>query len=120
MSRPRIWRPGAKSRRSKPRISPPAKPMRPYLYRTRDFGKTWTPIVNGIADRAFLNAIREDPERKGLLFAGTEFGVYVSFNDGDSWLPLQLNLPVTSVRDAVIHNNDLIIATHGRGFWVLD
>ena len=94
--------------------------MRPYLYRTRDFGKTWTPIVNGIADRAFLNAIREDPERKGLLFAGTEFGVYVSFNDGDSWLPLQLNLPVTSVRDAVIHNNDLIIATHGRGFWVLD
>jgi photosystem II stability/assembly factor-like uncharacterized protein len=94
--------------------------MRPYLYRTRDFGKTWTPIVDGIASHAFLNAIREDPERKGLLFAGTEFGVYVSFDDGDSWLPLQLNLPVTSVRDAVIHNNDLIIATHGRGFWVLD
>jgi photosystem II stability/assembly factor-like uncharacterized protein len=94
--------------------------MRPYLYRTRDFGKTWTPIVTGIADRAFLNAIREDPKRKGLLFAGTEFGVYVSFDDGDRWLPLQLNLPVTSIRDLAIHAGDLIVATHGRGFWVLD
>ncbi|MBV8832172.1 MAG: hypothetical protein JO108_23465, partial [Acidobacteriaceae bacterium] len=94
--------------------------MRPYLYRTHDFGKTWQPITAGIAPNAFLNAIREDPKRKGLLFAGTEFGVYVSFNDGDNWQPLQLNLPVTSVRDLVIHNDDLVIATHGRAFWVLD
>ncbi len=94
--------------------------MRPYLLRTRDFGKTWKPIITGIADHAFLNAIREDPKHKGLLFAGTEFGVYVSFNDGDLWLPLQLNLPVTSVRDLVIHGDDLVIATHGRSFWILD
>ncbi|MBV8553079.1 MAG: hypothetical protein JOY54_17420 [Acidobacteriaceae bacterium] len=94
--------------------------QRPYLYRTRDFGKTWAPIVSGIADHAFLNAIREDPKRRGLLFAGTEFGVYVSFDDGDQWLPLQLNLPVTSIRDLAIHNDDLIAGTHGRSFWVLD
>ncbi|MBV9081777.1 MAG: hypothetical protein JOZ62_03815 [Acidobacteriaceae bacterium] len=94
--------------------------MRPYLYRTRDFGKTWKPIVTGIADYSFLNAIREDPKRKGLLLAGTEFGVCVSFNSGDQWYPLQLNLPVTSVRDLVIHDNDLVIATHGRSFWILD
>jgi photosystem II stability/assembly factor-like uncharacterized protein len=94
--------------------------MRPYLFRTRDYGKTWTPIVEGIAARAFLNAIREDPKRKGLLFSGTEFGVYISFDDGDRWQPLQLNLPVTSVRDLVVHENDLVIATHGRSFWVLD
>ena len=92
----------------------------PYLFRTRDFGRSWQPIVNGIADRAFLNAIREDPKRAGLLFAGTEFGPYVSFDDGDSWQSLQLNLPVTSVRDLAIHDNDLIVATHGRAFWVMD
>ncbi|HEY7302927.1 MAG TPA: hypothetical protein VH601_02345 [Bryobacteraceae bacterium] len=94
--------------------------MRPYLFRTRDFGKTWQPIVRGIASNAFLRAIREDPKRKGLLFAATEFGVYVSFDDGDEWLPLQLNLPVTSVRDLVVHDNDLVIGTHGRAFWILD
>ncbi len=94
--------------------------MRPYLLRTRDFGKTWQPIVNGIADYAFLRAVREDPKKRGLLFAATEFGVYVSFDDGDHWESLQLNLPVTSVRDLVIHGNDLVIATHGRAFWVLD
>ncbi|MDQ6734041.1 MAG: hypothetical protein M3Z35_07985, partial [Nitrospirota bacterium] len=94
--------------------------MRPYLFRTRDHGKTWTPIIEGIASHAFLNAVREDPKRKGLLFAGTEFGVYVSFDDGDRWQPLQLNLPVTSVRDLVIHDSDLVIATHGRSFWILD
>ncbi len=94
--------------------------MRPYLFRTRDFGKTWKPIVAGIADSAFLNVVREDPKQKGLLFAGTEFGVYVSFNDGDQWLPLQLNLPVTSVRDLTIHDPDLVIATHGRSFWIMD
>jgi photosystem II stability/assembly factor-like uncharacterized protein len=94
--------------------------MHPYLYRTRDFGKTWKPIVDGIAENAFLNAIREDPKRKGLLFSGTEFGVYVSFDDGDHWQGLQLNLPVTSIRDLVIHGDDLVVATHGRSFWILD
>ncbi len=94
--------------------------QRPYLFRTRDGGKTWQPIVTGIAQNAFINAVREDPQKKGLLFAGTEFGVYVSFNDGDQWTPLQLNLPVTSVRDLLIHGDDLLIATHGRSFWILD
>ncbi len=92
----------------------------PYLFRTRDYGKTWTQISSGIGDSAFLNAIREDPKRKGLLYAATERGVYVSFDDGDLWQPLQLNLPATSVRDLVIHENDLVIATHGRSFWILD
>jgi photosystem II stability/assembly factor-like uncharacterized protein len=93
---------------------------KPYLFRTRDYGKTWTQITDGIEDRAFLNAIREDPQRPGLLYAATEFGVYVSFDDGDRWQSLQLNLPTTSVRDLVIHKDDLVIATHGRSFWILD
>ncbi len=93
---------------------------KPYIYRTRDFGKTWSLIVGGIADPFFLNCVREDPKRQGLLYAGTEFGVYVSFDDGDLWQSLQLNLPITSVRDLVIHDNDLIVATHGRAFWVID
>jgi photosystem II stability/assembly factor-like uncharacterized protein len=84
----------------------------PYLYRTRDSGKTWQAIVSGIGENAFVNAVREDPRQKGLLFAGTERGVYVSFNDGDNWQPLQMNLPVTSVRDFTIHGDDLVIATH--------
>jgi photosystem II stability/assembly factor-like uncharacterized protein len=92
----------------------------PHLYRTRDGGAHWQPIVEGIAARHFVNAIREDSVRRGLLFAGTERGVYVSFDDGDRWQPLQLNLPVTSVRDLEIKGNDLVIATHGRGFWILD
>jgi hypothetical protein len=92
----------------------------PHIYRTRDYGATWQPISNGIAAPAFLRAIREDPQSKGLLFAGTEFGVYVSFDDGDHWQPLQLNLPVSSVRDLTIHGDDLVIATHGRSFWILD
>jgi photosystem II stability/assembly factor-like uncharacterized protein len=92
----------------------------PYLYRTRDYGATWQPIVQGIAANSFLRAIREDPEKKQLLFAGTETGVYVSFDDGDDWQPLQLNLPVTSVRDLAIHGDDLVVATHGRSFWILD
>ena len=92
----------------------------PYLYRTRDFGATWLPISNGIAPDSFARAVREDTEKKGLLFAGTEFGVYISFDDGDHWQPLQLNLPVTSVRDLAIHGEDLIVATHGRSFWILD
>ncbi|HZP24913.1 MAG TPA: hypothetical protein VFB04_15820 [Terriglobales bacterium] len=92
----------------------------PYLYRTRDYGKSWQPIANGIAANSFVNAIREDTQRKGLLFAGTELGIYVSFDDGDQWQTLQLNLPVTSVRDMTIHGDDLVIATHGRSFWILD
>ncbi|MEO8026957.1 MAG: hypothetical protein ABI823_10805 [Bryobacteraceae bacterium] len=92
----------------------------PHLYRTRDFGQTWTAIQTGIADGAFVNSIEEDPARRGLLFAATELGMYVSFDDGDHWQPLQLNLPVTSVRDVLVHGRDLVIATHGRGFWILD
>jgi hypothetical protein len=92
----------------------------PYLYRTRDYGKTWTTCANGIPPGAFLNVIREDPERKGLLFAGTETGVFVSFDDAAHWQPLQLNLPMVSVRDLIVHGNDLIAATHGRSVWILD
>ncbi len=92
----------------------------PYLYRTLDYGATWQPITNGIAANSFLRAVREDPEQKQLLFAGTETGVYVSFNDGYNWQPVQLNLPVTSICDLAIHGDDLIVATHGRSFWILD
>jgi photosystem II stability/assembly factor-like uncharacterized protein len=92
----------------------------PYLYRTRDYGATWQPITNGLAAPAFLRAVHEDPQTKGHLFAGTEFGIYVSFDDGDHWQSLQLNLPVTSVRDLTIHGDDLVIATYGRSFWILD
>jgi photosystem II stability/assembly factor-like uncharacterized protein len=94
----------------------------PYLYRTRDYGATWQLITNGIVADSFLRGIRQDenPESKGLLFAGTESGVYVSFDDGDHWQSLQLNLPVTSVRDLYVHGEDLVIATHGRSFWILD
>src|SRR5262249_53856761 len=94
--------------------------LQPYLYRTRGFGKTWQRASNGIPEGSFLNCVREDPVRKALLYACTEMGVYVSFNDGDNWQPLQRNLPTTSVRDLVVHNDDLIIATHGRSFWMLD
>ena len=92
----------------------------PYLYRTRDFGKTWTPIAAGLPPGAFLNAVREDPKRQGLLYAATETGVFLSFDDGDHWQSLQLNLPMASVRDLVIHGDDLIAATHGRSIWILD
>ncbi|HEY6945814.1 MAG TPA: hypothetical protein VI431_11795, partial [Candidatus Acidoferrum sp.] len=94
--------------------------LRAHIYRTRDFGKTWTEITKGIPDGGASNVVREDPVRKGLLFAGTEGSVYVSFNDGDDWQPLQLNLPHTSMRDLAIHGDDLIVATHGRSFWILD
>jgi photosystem II stability/assembly factor-like uncharacterized protein len=92
----------------------------PYLYRTRDYGATWQPITTGLAAPAFLHAVREDPQTKGLLFAGTERGVYVSWDDGDHWQSLQLNLPVAGVRDLAIHGDDLIVATFGRALWVLD
>jgi len=91
-----------------------------YLYRTRDFGKTWQQASSGIPEGSFLNCVREDPLRKGLLYACTELGVYISFNDGDSWQSLQLNMPATSVRDLVVHGDDLVVATHGRSFWILD
>jgi photosystem II stability/assembly factor-like uncharacterized protein len=94
--------------------------LRPHIYRTRDFGKTWQEIVSGLADNAPVNVVREDPVRKELLFAGTETSVYVSFDAGDHWQPLQLNLPHTSMRDLTIHGDDLIVGTHGRSFWILD
>ena len=94
--------------------------LKPYIYKTSDFGKTWTMLVNGVPDGSYVHAVREDPVRKGLLFAGTERGVYVSFDDGAQWQPLQLNLPVSPIRDLVIHGDDLVAATHGRSFWILD
>ncbi len=92
----------------------------PCLYRTRDYGATWQKITDGIPASSFLRAVREDPAHPGLLFAGTEFGIYVSFDDGDHWESLQLNLPITSVRDMTVHGDDLVVATHGRSFWILD
>lgn len=92
----------------------------PYVFRTRDYGKTWTKIVNGLEDGHFARAVREDPVRQGLLFLATEHGVYVSFNDGDLWQALQLNLPDTPIRDLVVKNDDVVLGSHGRGFWILD
>jgi photosystem II stability/assembly factor-like uncharacterized protein len=92
----------------------------PYIYRTRDAGKTWQKITKGLPPGVYVQTVKEDHQRKGLLFAGTELGAFVSFDDGDSWQSLQLNLPAASVRDVMVHDNDLIVATHGRGFWVLD
>jgi len=93
---------------------------RPYIYRTHDGGKTWKLITAGLPGLGPVDTVREDPVRKGLLFAGTENSVWVSFDDGDRWQSLQLNLPHTSMRDLWIHDNDLIVATHGRSFWILD
>jgi photosystem II stability/assembly factor-like uncharacterized protein len=92
----------------------------PYIYRTRDMGKSWQKITTGLPAGVYVHTVKEDPVRQGLLFAGTERGAFVSFDDGDSWQRLQLNLPVTSMRDFEIYGNDLIVATHGRGFWVID
>ena len=92
----------------------------PHLYRTRDGGKSWQTITRGLPAGAYLQTVKEDPEHRGLLFCGTERAVYVSFDDGDSWQSLQMNLPATSMRDLAIKGDDLIVATHGRGFWVLD
>jgi photosystem II stability/assembly factor-like uncharacterized protein len=94
--------------------------FRPYLYKTSDYGKTWTKIVNGIPDGAFTRVVREDPVRQGLLYAGTETGLYVSFDDGANWQPFQLNLPATPVTDLAVKNGDLVVATQGRAFWILD
>ena len=94
--------------------------LRPYIYATTDYGKSWKLLVEGIPEGSFVRAVREDPKRKGLLFAGTETGVFVSYNAGASWESLQLNLPTVPVHDLAIHDNDLVLATHGRSFWILD
>ena len=94
--------------------------FKPYIFKTTNLGKTWSAIVNGIPDGAYVHAVREDPKRKGLLYAGTETGVFVSFDDGAHWQPLQLNLPVSPIHDLVVKDDDLVVATHGRSFWVLD
>ncbi len=94
--------------------------LRPHIYRTRDGGKTWTHITTGMPDGGIINVVREDPKRRGLLFAGSEQAVYVSFDDGDHWQSLRNNMPATSIRDLVIKDDDLVVGTHGRSFWILD
>jgi hypothetical protein len=94
--------------------------LHPYIYRTHDGGKSWQKIVSGLPDNEPVNTVREDPERKGLLFAGTERSVYVSWDDGDHWQSLKMNLPPTSIRDLVVHHDDVVVGTHGRSFWILD
>ena len=93
---------------------------KPYIFKTNDTGRNWTAITNGIPEGAYVRAVREDPKRRGLLYAGTELGVYVSFDDGAHWQPLQLNLPTSPIHDLVVKDDDLVVATHGRSFWVLD
>src|SRR5215469_16928011 len=94
--------------------------LKPYIYKTSDSGKTWTKLGTGIPDNTFVRVVREDPKKKGLLYAGTETGVFISFNDGAKWQPLKLNLPTAPIHDLVIKENDLVLATHGRAFWILD
>lgn len=94
--------------------------LHPYIYRTHDGGISWQKIVSGIPDNEPVNTVREDAERKGLLFAGTERTVYASFDDGDHWQSLRLNMPATSIRDLVVHQDDIVVGTHGRSFWILD
>ncbi|MFN0088483.1 MAG: WD40/YVTN/BNR-like repeat-containing protein [Blastocatellia bacterium] len=94
--------------------------LRPHIFRTRDGGRSWKRIVRGIPDGTIVNVVREDPRRKGLLYAGTEQAVYVSFDDGENWQPLRLNMPASSIRDLVVKDDDLVVGTHGRGFWILD
>jgi photosystem II stability/assembly factor-like uncharacterized protein len=94
--------------------------LKPYIFKTSDYGKSWTKLGKGIPDTTFVRVVREDPKKRGLLYAGTETGIYVSFDDGANWRSLKLNLPTTPVHDLVIKNNDLVVATHGRAFWILD
>ena len=94
--------------------------LRPHIYRTHDGGATWTEITRGIPSNEVVNVVREDPMTRGLLFAGSERAVYVSFNDGDDWQSLRLNMPATSIRDLVLHDDDIVVGTHGRSFWILD
>jgi len=93
---------------------------RPYLFKTKDYGKTWTKITDGIDPGHFTRVVRADPKRQGLLYAGTEFGMYISFDDGTSWKPFQLNLPIVPITDLTIKNDNLIAATQGRSFWLID
>ena len=93
---------------------------KPYIYKTSDFGKTWTVLTTGLPDGSYVHAVREDPKRKGMLYAGTETGIWVSFDDGAHWQSLQLDLPTTPIHDLIIHDDDLLVATHGRAFWSLD
>ena len=93
--------------------------QKPHIYRTSDAGATWKEIVTGLPSGP-VNTVREDPQRRGLLFAGTETAVFVSFDNGDNWQPLRLNMPATSIRDLVVHNDDIVVGTHGRSFWILD
>ncbi len=92
----------------------------PYLYKTEDYGKSWTLITDGINSSYYTRVVRSDKKREGLLYAGTEWGMYISFDDGNSWSEFQLNLPVTSIRDLEVKDNDLVVATHGRSFWIID
>jgi hypothetical protein len=92
----------------------------PYIFKTTDFGKTWTKQTKGIPANNYVHAVRTDPGRPGLLFAGTEMGVYVSFDDGAKWQAMQINLPMSPINDLGVKNDDLVVATHGRSFWVLD
>jgi photosystem II stability/assembly factor-like uncharacterized protein len=92
----------------------------PYVFKTTDFGKTWTKLINGFPSNNYVHAVRTDPQHTGLLFAGTEQGVYVSFDDGATWQPMQINLPMSPINDLIVKNNDLVVATHGRAFWILD
>jgi photosystem II stability/assembly factor-like uncharacterized protein len=94
--------------------------LKPYILKTTDYGKTWTNITSGIPDMTFVHAVREDPKKRGLLYAGTEMGVFVSFDSGANWRALQLNLPRAPIHDLIVKDNDLVVATHGRAFWILD
>ena len=94
--------------------------LKPYIYKTSDYGKSWTKLVSGIPDGAYVHAVREDPQQKELLYAGTETGIFMSFDGGADWQSLQLNLPQTPIHDLVVKNDDLVVATHGRAFWILD
>lgn len=94
--------------------------LRPFIYKTTGYGKQWTKLTNGIPDTAYVHVVREDPKRRGLLYAGTETGIFVSYDDGGHWQSLQMNLPQAPVDDLMVHDDDLIVATHGRAFWILD